>query len=307
MAEIYTLTLNPALDKELAVEKLAFDAVLRAGEPRIDYGGKGFNVSRALHALGMKNTALGFVGGPTGERLMKGLDALGITTHFVWTSGETRTNISVVPASRARYFKVNEPGPVITADEQTFMLQQIDVLAQPGDWWVLSGSLPRGLPVDFYAEVIRLVQDAGARAVLDTSGDPLRLGIEIGAYLVKPNWDEAAALLGERAMVDMLAAVQEMGAQNVVMSLGEAGAVAYDGETMWQANTPQVEVHNPTGAGDALVAGMVWALNQDAPFSEALRWGVACGAAAASFPGTAMGSRDYVEKLLADVRCEVLR
>ena len=130
---IYTVTLNPALDRELAVAAVAFDEVLRATESRVDCGGKGFNVSRMLASLGAESVALGFAGGRTGEALRDGLRALGIATDFVEIAGETRTNVSIVTHDHAHYIKVNEPGPTIAPGEQVALAAQVRERAQAGD------------------------------------------------------------------------------------------------------------------------------------------------------------------------------
>lgn len=301
---IFTVTLNPALDRELTVPAFAFDTVLRATATRLDWGGKGFNVSRALRALDVTSTATGFVGGPTGERMAEGLKAGQINTDFVWTTGETRTNVSIV--DERQYIKVNEPGPAISPAEQDVLRDKVRALAGPGDWWVLSGSRPPGVAAAFYAGLIDIVQAAGARAVLDTGGEALRLGCEAGAFLVKPNREEAATLTGEplESMDEVRAAIRDihtMGAQHVALSLGKDGALFSDRSTLWTAMPPTIQERNPTGAGDAMVAGLVYALSESRPLPEALRWGVACGAAAASLSGTAMGTREQVLALVEDV------
>jgi 1-phosphofructokinase family hexose kinase len=269
----------------------------------VDYGGKGFNVSRALAALGAESIALGFVGGTTGESLTAGLAEMGIRTDFVRVAGETRTNVSIVTQDHAHYLKVNAPGPEITSVEQAALLRRIVALAQRGDWWVLAGSLPPGVPATFYAEVIQLVQAVGAHAVLDTSGAPLRAGCAARPFLVKPNVTEAHHLTGVRVAGpdgarQATAGIHALGVRQAVISLGQAGALYSDGQSAWYAEPPAIEEHNPIGAGDALVAGLVWGLSQGCPPPEVLRWGVACGAAAASLDGTAMGSRSLVERLV---------
>ncbi len=306
---IYTLTLNPALDRELTVPAFAYDEVLRASAVRVDYGGKGFNVSRALAALGAESIALGFVGGTTEESLVVGLANLGIHMDFVQVASETRTNVSIVTEDHAHYLKVNDPGPMVTPAEQTALLQKIRALAQPGGWWVLAGSLPFGVPATFYAEVIQLVQSAGAHAVLDTSGDPLRVGCAAKPFLAKPNAAEAGELTGVRVVspdeaCEAIGKIHAFGVQNVVISLGQAGALYSDGQSVWRAEPPAIEEHNPIGAGDALVAGLVWGLSNNYCGPEVLRWGVACGAAAASLDGTAMGPRSLVESLARQVRLD---
>jgi 1-phosphofructokinase family hexose kinase len=304
---IYTLTLNPALDRELTVAAFAFDEVLRASAVRVDCGGKGFNVSRALAALGAESIALGFIGGATGESLTVRLADLGIRTDFVPVADETRTNISIVTKDHMHYLKVNDPGPTIAPAEQTRLLQKIRALARPGDWWVLAGSLPPGVPATFYAQVIRLVQSAGAHAILDTSGDPLRFGCEARPFLAKPNAAEVGELTGTPVTSpdearEAMGKIHALGVQNVVISLGQGGALYSDGQNIWQAEPPAVEERNPIGAGDALVAGLVWGLSHGYSEPEVLRWGVACGAAAATLDGTAMGPRSLVESLVRKVR-----
>ena len=162
---IYTLTLNPAVDRELTVPVVEFDAVLRAIDARIDFGGKGFNVSRLLKGMGVASTAVGFLGGRTGEILQDGLLALGIDTDFVWVPDETRTNISIVTPSHSHYLKVNEKGPVVDPAKQEELLGKIDFLTRPGDWWVLAGSLPPGVTDDFYARIIRVLHLHQAKAI----------------------------------------------------------------------------------------------------------------------------------------------
>jgi 1-phosphofructokinase family hexose kinase len=303
---IYTLTLNPALDKELAVPEIVFDSVLRASAERVDFGGKGFNVSRALAALGQESVALGFVGGSTGRVIASGLANLGISTDFVEIGNETRTNVSIVSQSQAQHLKVNEDGPTICPPEQACLLGKIESLAQPGDWWVLSGSLPPGVEPGIYRDIVQRIQAADARAILDTSGTPLQVGCVARPFLVKPNGVEAEQLTGlpisspkEAAVAAM--AIHGMGVPNVLISLGKAGAVLSDGRRNWLAMPPVIQQRNPIGAGDASVAGLVWGLSKGLALPDALRWSMASGAAAASLDGTAMGTYEYVESLTQHV------
>ena len=167
---IYTLTLNPAIDRELTVDKVEYDKVLTALEARVDLGGKGFNVSRMLKSLGTSSVAVGFVGGNTGRRLENGLHELGIDSDFVWVDTETRTNISVVTRVHDHYIKVNEKGPLVDETRQAELLDKIESIAQTGDWWVLAGSLPPGVDESFYARIIKVLNDRQAIAILDTTG-----------------------------------------------------------------------------------------------------------------------------------------
>jgi 1-phosphofructokinase family hexose kinase len=306
---IYTLTLNPAVDRELTVPSVEYDSVLRATESRVDFGGKGFNVSRLLKGLGAESTAVGFLGGKAGETLQDGLRSLGIITDFVWVTGETRTNISIVTQSGEHYIKVNEKGPLVEPARQQELIDKIDSLAKPGDWWVLAGSLPPGCAEDIYARIIRVLNRHGAQTLLDTTGESLRLGCTEKPYLVKPNAEEAGVLTGLPVntpgdIVAVAARIRELGAQNVVISMGKDGALLQSAEGTWLVRSPAIKEKNPIGAGDSMVGGMVWALTQGKPLKESLGWGVASGAATASLSGTEVGSRPLIEELLSHVGYE---
>lgn len=306
---IYTLTLNPAVDRELTVPDIAYDTVLRASQSQVDFGGKGFNVSRLLKRLSTPSTAVGFLGGKAGEILQDGLTALEIGADFVWISGETRTNISIITPEGGRYIKVNEKGPAIPTEKQAELLEKVAALAQPGDWWVLAGSLPPGVPDDFYARIIRLLNQQGARSVLDTIGEPLRLGCLEKPYLVKPNTEEARTLtglpLGTAEEIAMAAArIRKLGPENVVISMGKAGALLQTDRGTWLVRSPSIVEKNPIGAGDSMVGGLVWALTRGYALEEALCWGVASGAATASLSGTEVGSRQLIESLYGQVGIE---
>jgi 1-phosphofructokinase family hexose kinase len=308
---IYTVTLNPAVDRELTVAAIEYDTVLRAQSWHIDYGGKGFNVSRMLRSMGMSSCALGFVGGKSGEILHEGLHELDIDTDFVWVEGETRTNISIVTTGHERYIKVNEPGPEISPTSQNEFMEKMRGLVQAGDWWVLAGSLPPGLSSSIYAEMIQQIEAGGAHVILDTSGDALVQGCMAGAYLVKPNGEEAEKLTGIsiHSPLDAVQAakkIHEMGTSVVITSLGKAGAILSTIDKSWLASAPKIEESNPIGAGDSLVGGVVWALSSGYSVNEALKWGVACGASTASTEGTAVGSKELVDKLFEQVEINEL-
>jgi 1-phosphofructokinase family hexose kinase len=238
--------------------------------------------------------------------LLDGLDALGIETDFIWVAGETRTNVSIVSQSHDHYIKANEPGPTICADDQARLLAQVQKLAHGGDWWVLAGSLPPGVPTTIYAEMLAILNEAGAKAILDTSGEALQFGCAGRPFLAKPNETELSKLTGlpvgnEGEWVTAVRAMQAMGVVNVVVSLGKAGALLADGAEIVMVASPKIDEQNPIGAGDSMVGGLVWGLSQGHTVAEALRWGIACGAATASMSGTAVGSRELVKELWPQV------
>jgi len=303
---IYTVTLNPAVDRELLVEEITFDTVLRASQFRVDCGGKGFNVARMLQSLGTVSVALGFAAGKAGELLNDELQSLGIETDFGWVEGETRTNVSIVNADHSHHIKVNEPGPTISGDDLIKLMQKVKELARPGDSWVLAGSLPPGVPPTVYADMITILQSAGSQVILDTSDEALRQACQANPFLIKPNAEEAQELTGLpiNSPVEIAAAgraIQALGAGNVIISLGKQGALLVNGQQAWLAASPEIVERNPIGAGDSMVAGLVWGLSQGHDMPEALCRGIACGAATASQKGTSVGSLAQVNELLAQV------
>ena len=189
---------------------------------------------------------------------------------------------------------------------QDELLAKIDAITRPGDWWVLAGSLPPGVEEDFYARIVRVLNQHQAKAVLDTTLESLRLGCAEHPFLVKPNLEEAQVLTGlpmdTPAQVAQAAqAIRTMGAQNVVISMGKSGALLQTGIGSWLIGTPSIQEKNPIGAGDSMVGGLVWALTEQFPLREALGWGVASGAATASQGGTEVGSRALIEALVDQV------
>jgi len=302
MNKIFTVTLNPAIDREFSVPAISYDQVLRSRAQSIDFGGKGFNVSRMLKSLGTSSAAIGFVGGKSGELLDEGLHSLGIETDFVWIEGETRTNVSIKSTAENHYIKVNEPGPTITENEQKHLIDKITSLSSPGDWWVLAGSLPPGVPPNYYARMITIIQGKGAKVILDSSGKALAEGCLAHPIMIKPNDIELHEL--SRMPVENIEQIitaskvlQDQGIKLIVISLGNKGAVLLSAEEAWFAKSPPIKEINPTGAGDSLVGGMVWAFEQGYKPIDALGWGVACGAAAASMSGTGVGSFQDIKAL----------
>lgn len=301
---IYTVTLNPAIDRELLVPQIEFDSVLRASDWQVDFGGKGFNISRLLVGFDTPSVALGFVGGNSGKLMKEGLQALKIKTDFVWVEGETRTNVSIRSESQETYIKVNEPGPTISTKDVENLLGKIHSLVAPGDWWALSGSLPPGCPPEIYNQIIAIIRQGGARVVLDASGTPLQLGCQAAPDVCKPNLLEAQQLTGVTggSALQIAEAVAALGPQNVVMSLGADGAAYYGVEGAFLTNTPDIQEKNPIGAGDSMVGGLLWALTQGYSYQDAVRWGVACGAGTASLEGTSVATYSIAEKLIGQIK-----
>lgn len=305
-APIFTVTLNPGLDRTLTVAALQENCVLRAQESRLDWGGKGFNVSRALQALGGSSVVMGLVGGFTGQMLSQGLHELGLETDLVAIQGETRTNTVIQEADSGRYVKVNEAGPPVAAADLAALQSAITARLAPGAHWVFCGSLPPGAPVDTYATLVRTVQAAGAHAYLDSSGAALAAGCGAGPFLVKPNVEEAAeltgiAITGVRSATEAAAWFLARGAATVALSLGAEGLLLARRESAVHARPPAVPVQTLVGVGDALLAGLVDGFNRGLAMDAIAAWGVACGTAAAMTPGVGVGSLAAVQELAAAV------
>ncbi len=304
---IYTVTLNPSLDRTLSVPRLQAGALHRARVVSRDLGGKGINVARALAALGIQSTVVGFAGGPTGEALRSGLTAAGFRCELITVDEETRQNITLLEEETGVCTKINEPGARVGPAHLAALEALIASLAAPGDLWALCGSLPPGSPPELYATLIAGLQARGGLAFLDTSGEPLRAGVAARPFAVKPNADEAGELLGRAVetdadCVDAVVALATQGLALVCLTRGARGLIlAYRGELVMVA-PPPITQRSPIGAGDAALAGLLWGVVDGCDGAELAWRAAACGAAAAMQEGTGVGSRELVEELLGRVR-----
>ncbi|MBP7040873.1 MAG: hypothetical protein KBA92_08000, partial [Anaerolineaceae bacterium] len=227
---IITLTPNPSVDRTLKIARLRFNENLRTHDIRVDWGGKGFNVSRALRILNQETLALAWVGGGTGRMLEEGLQKLGIRTDFVWVPEDTRTNTLAMEDAGEWYIRLIEPGPHIPEAAIQALLDKAEAYANPNDIWVASGSLPQDVPDDFYARLIRLLKEKGVRLCFDTNDNPFRIGAAEAPFLVKPDLAEVANITGinvanyedaKRAALPFL----RMGVQHVAISIGSLGVL----------------------------------------------------------------------------------
>lgn len=313
---IYTVTLNPSLDKTLFFPRLVLAELNRARQVRLDVGGKGFNVSRALLALGVSSVAMGLVAGATGECLRRRLAHLGIEADLQEVEGtaasgaaETRSNLTVVDEATGQITKLNEPGPWVSDSDVELLLERIQGHCRSGDLWALSGSVPPGAPLDIYARIIQVVQQLGGRALLDSSGPFLTQGCHTAPFAVKPNVEEAGEVLGRelRTEADLCGAVDalwRMGIELVALSRGHEGAIVGRRGQVVSARPPPVAVTSPIGAGDAFLAGVIFALTLGLDLDGIARWAVAAGTAAAMHEGTGVGKEEEVRRLVRKIRTQ---
>jgi 1-phosphofructokinase len=308
---IITVTLNPAMDRTVVVDELVLGEVNRVREARSDPGGKGINVSRVLRELGRPSLAMGFVAGALGRFIEASLNEIGIEDDFIHTPGQTRTNHSIVEVNEARQTSLNEPGPTTDAHWVAELMARLRERLQEGDWVVLAGSVPPGVPENIYAELSALINEHKARPVLDADDALLALGVAARPCLVKPNLRELERLIGrplgkEEEIVGAARQLHEAGISYVVVSMGANGAVAVGpGETL-RGYVPRVEAKSPVGAGDSLVAGVLLRLADGEGLAAGLQLGMAAGAATALTPGTMLCRKEDVERLLPLVRVERL-
>lgn len=291
---IVTVTPNPSLDRTVELPELVRGEVLRATSSRVDPGGKGVNVARALAAAGRTTLAVLPSGGAVGARLADLLAPAGVPVVAVPVRGTTRSNTTLVEPDGTTT-KINEPGPQLSADEASALEAQVAELAGRAHWVVTTGSLPAGLPVDFHARIVRAAHACGARVAVDSSGAPMAAAVAAGPDLVKPNLEELAELTGRplHSLGEVLEAAQELrerGVAAVLVSLGERGALLVDRTGAHHAATPPVPVRSTVGAGDCTLAGFLAAGGTGI---KALIAAVAYGAAAVGLPGSVVpGSSD---------------
>ena len=303
---IITLTPNPSVDRTLHVPQLRFNEVLRAHDVRVDWGGKGFNVSRALRILNEETLALAWVGGGTGRMMQHGLNQLGIKTDFVWVEEETRINTVAQEDSGEWYIRLNEPGPHIPEDAIQSLLAKAEAYASNNDIWVTAGSLPQDVPADFYTQLIHLLKNKGVRVFFDANGEALRAGLSDPPFLVNPDISETEDFVGfsihnyddaKRAVLPFL----RLGVEYVALSIDGLGLLLASQQEMMLATPPKVSIRNVTGAGDALMAGMAYGFARGMDLREIARLGAAFSAVAVTTVSLASVKNSDVEAMLPRV------
>lgn len=307
MADILTLTMNPALDLATSTASVTDTHKLRCSAPLRFPGGGGINVARVLQRMGADCLALYPVGGLQGQQLRQLLGGEQVRSRCVEIAGETRQSFSVLETSSGREFRFVLPGPTLAPAEWQACLDCFAALDAPPRILVASGSLPPGVPTDFYARLVRLARARGTRVVLDTSGPALAEALKEGVYLVKPSLRELREFTGQpltdeaqwRAAAQQLVASAQ--AEVVALSLGEQGALLVTAQKTWRAPALAQQVRSATGAGDSFVGAMVWALSRQTGLADAFRYGVAAGSAALLSAGTGLCSKADVERLYAEV------
>ncbi|HSZ72555.1 MAG TPA: 1-phosphofructokinase family hexose kinase [Cytophagaceae bacterium] len=302
MKHIYTLTLNPALDKSTSVERVEPEQKLRCENPKFEPGGGGINISRALQKLGGHSIAIYPKGGPTGEHMQLLLDKEGIKQYTIPSQNWNRENFIVVEESTNKQFRFGMPGPALLSSEVDAILKYLNELKEI-DFFIVSGSIPEGVPTDFYKSVAKIVNSKTGKFILDTSGKALEEALKEGVYLCKPNIGELAQLVGQeldtipKQEAAALKVLNDYKVEILVVSLGPFGAFLATKEKIYHVAAPSVNKKSTVGAGDSMVAGMIFQLAQGKSLFEVLKYGIATGTAATMNSGTELCKKEDVESL----------
>ena len=307
---IYTVTLNPALDRAINVETLLEDDTTRISSERHYAAGKGIDVSRVIKELGGQSVALGLIGGYDGLHLEGLLINAGVMTQFTKISNETRTNIILKENSTGRQFVISATGPEVNATEiGQFYNHIIDI--QDMSYLVLSGSLPRGLTPNLYGQLILAGRKKGAFIFLDADGDALTESIDYRPTGIKPNIHELSRLVGknlrnESEILDACESIHKRGIPLILVSRGRDGLVLSTEKEKIKAVGPPVEVESTVGAGDSALAGFVLEHSFNKDLSECVRMACAAGTATAHTPGTELCHRDEIEEIMPLIEVSIL-
>jgi len=304
--KIVTITLNPALDHTVHIPQFQTGEVNRAQQQRIDPGGKGINVAKVVRALGYPVAVTGFLGQDNSKVFNEYFQRKAIDNFFVEVTGAARVNIKIVDEHNGQVTEINFPGLISTSPDLAKLTGVIRRLTDDRQYFVISGSLPQGLPDTIYGQLIEILKGQRVKVLLDSSGAALREGIKALPDAIKPNLEELSQLMGKslekendirKAIAELLAG----GIKQVVVTLGSQGAIIADKEQTLRVRPPAVIAKSTVGAGDALVAGFVVGQTRGLSLAECARLGTAAATASVIQPGTQAGSIKEVARLLAEI------
>lgn len=303
---IFTVTLNPAIDKTVIIPDFSVGSVNRIQSVRIDAGGKGFNVSKCLKKLGVYSTACAILGGSTGEHLLALMTQMGIDILPVTIAEPSRTNLKVIDPSSGETTDINEPGPEVSDSVLDELKNRIAAKISPGDIVILSGSLPKGAKASLYYEWTQFYRSLGAVVFLDSDGEAMRLGVKAAPNFIKPNDAELSRIIGkdlstQQQLIEAGKELLETGIEVIAISMGAAGAIFMSTGGVFKANSLKVPVLSTVGAGDAMVAAMAYGLEKKLSWETRIRLAMAMGAASVMTDGTQAPNADLVWRLAEQV------
>ncbi|MCK1992937.1 1-phosphofructokinase [Peribacillus muralis] len=302
---ITTVVLNPAIDVRYSFNDFLINKSNRCSNYQKTAGGKGVNVSKILRTIGHKVQATGFLGGNSGAFISSKLDKLIIDDQFIRIDEETRTCIAILNDNR-RQTEILEEGPYIKEEFVSQFYDRYRQLLNNSHVVCASGSLPKGLEDDIYYQLIKWAKEKDIKFVLDTSGMALKTAIAAKPYLIKPNCDELEDWCGKRLeneedIIQQALEIQKLGVENVVVSLGEGGAILVNQEGVYKACIPEVSVKNPVGSGDSMIGGIIHSITERMNSVDTLKYACACGIANAMEEETGKISVNTVNALKEEI------
>ena len=301
---IYTITQNPALNRTVEVEEIIYDDVNEIMEQKNSAGGKGIDVSRVIKELGGQSVALGFIGGYNGLEFEGGLVNEGIVCDFTRINDEIRSNIIIYQRKKNLQTLLSTHGPEVKPFEVSALYNKIrEVPAE--SYVVLGGSMPKGMSDNFFAQLITTLKEKGVKVILDADEEVLARGVNAGPFLIKPNIHEFGRLIGKN-ITDIEEVFEEAKAylnvvDYIVVSAGARGVAGISKEGSYHVLPPKVKVRSSIGAGDSLVAGIVFVLSKGGSFEDALALGVACGTASTLNPGNRLCTKEDIDIIKKDI------
>lgn len=304
---IVTVTMNPAIDKTVEVDSFVHGGLNRVKNIILDAGGKGINVSKTIKALGGDSIATGFLGGNNGKAIVNMLANDEINAEFVMVDGETRINTKIAETG-GTVTELNEAGPEISEEELNKLEGQLMKYAKEGTWFVLSGSIPAGVPKTIYGDIIRKVHEKGAKVFLDADGELFTQSLVAKPDVIKPNRVELEKYIGashsltEEELLNVGNKLLEQGVGTVIISLGHEGALFLTKEECIKCPAVPIMVYSTVGAGDALVAAFTYGMDKGVDFEACAKLGIATSAGAVSTEGTKPAARDEVDQLFQLVK-----
>ena len=307
MPSIITITFSPCIDKSTSVAALIPEKKLKCKPPKLEPGGGGINVARAIIKLGGEATAIFPSGGYTGKYFNHLMEQERVPSIIIESANETRENIIVLDESTNNQFRFGMPGTELSESEWKQCLKAVEKISNAG-FIIASGSLPPGVPPDIYARLAKIAKGINAKFIVDTSGEALKQAADEGVYLLKPNLGELSSLAGKKELLpdevkDIAAGIIEKGnCEVMVVSMGASGAMLVTNKMAEIITPPAVIKKSTVGAGDSMVAGIIFFLSEGRSLVEAVQYGAACGTAATMNPGTELCKKEDADALYESIR-----
>jgi 6-phosphofructokinase 2 len=311
MNKILTITFSPCIDKSTSVQELLPERKLHCALPKLEPGGGGINVARAIKKLGGEAIAIYPSGGYTGKFLNHLVEKEGLTSGVIHTKNETRENITVFEEITSKQYRLGMPSSELFQNEWEEILALVSG-CNGVEYIIASGSLPPGVPMDVFGQLAKIAKSKHAKFIVDTSGEPLKHATEVGVFLIKPNLEELAFLSGKKELQsnEIKNIAKEMIAsgkcENIVVSMGAKGALLFTSNSAFSFVPPKVTVKSTVGAGDSMVGGILYAISNGKSMPEAVQYGVACGTSATMHAGTELCNKIVADELFGRVEVELL-